>query len=104
MLLLGDDARLVRIDRTLPPGGTASRVPRSVGTLHDASFGRDVPLAAARRIMFTLPSITKCAQSKGAEKIVVGTPISFHGELRAPVKHTVSLFGMSGPRQSQSWP
>jgi hypothetical protein len=100
ILLLGGSAQLLDLRETLPSGATGQS-PQEVSALLD-SGGKPLQVPGAEQLAFGLPSLAPCPP--GAAPGTLGTAVTFHGNLRTRVEHASSLFGITGPRETQSWP
>lgn len=77
------------------------------GTLGSVSSGQVIKLNDVEWLSIKLQNVPRCPESTPAGPDAVasfGEPFEVTGFLRQPVRHRTSLLGMTGPRESQSWP
>jgi hypothetical protein len=111
MLLMGGAARLVGPQRTAQVSNAPTAVTTAVSAQHlsglvgGPALENPIALGVIDALPVQLSGVVACAPEQAAATgFATGTPVTFSGRLREPVRRQFSLLGMHGPRQSQSWP
>jgi len=107
-LLMGGAARMYAPTQTdVARLETHPVSPQSLsGNVFDISSGEEAQLGPVDAFQIQMPSVSECPPglADSDPPNMVGTPVTFTGQLRHPTRQQFNFLGLHGPREAQSWP